>query len=146
MLEKFEIRRFAVQKPVARRPSSTAVISTAVVVKSRPVTVPSKNFQNPRRNGSATRRTGPVEPARRARRAALERSRIPVVARCRRWDKKRPLAGRERGWICSPTTSVQGPNEMEGSLVSGATGVYALVRRRVYLEPSKKRQPHFCRP
>ncbi|KAJ7669624.1 hypothetical protein B0H14DRAFT_3538721 [Mycena olivaceomarginata] len=33
--------------PVARRPPSTAVILTAVVLKSRPVSVPSNNLQNP---------------------------------------------------------------------------------------------------
>ncbi|KAJ7241336.1 hypothetical protein B0H12DRAFT_1133727 [Mycena haematopus] len=66
-----EIHRFIVRKPVTHHPPSTAVISTAVVLKTRPVAVPSKIFSNPRRNGSATRRTGPVEPARRARRAAL---------------------------------------------------------------------------
>ncbi|KAJ7189573.1 hypothetical protein B0H12DRAFT_1130755 [Mycena haematopus] len=42
-----QIRRFVVQRPVTRRAPSTAVISTAVVLKSRPVAVPSRKFQNP---------------------------------------------------------------------------------------------------
>ncbi|KAJ7762254.1 hypothetical protein B0H16DRAFT_1455859 [Mycena metata] len=42
---------------------ATAVFSTAVVPENRPVAVPSESFERVRRNGTATRRTGPVEPA-----------------------------------------------------------------------------------
>ncbi|KAJ7266735.1 hypothetical protein C8J57DRAFT_1617979 [Mycena rebaudengoi] len=57
--------------PSCRPVAVTAVISTAVTLSNRSVTVPSKNISGARRNGSATRRTEPVEPARRARRTAL---------------------------------------------------------------------------
>jgi hypothetical protein len=57
-----EICVLTIDKPVTRHDGRRP---------SRPVTVPSKIFQNPRRNGSATRRTEPVEASRRAWRTAL---------------------------------------------------------------------------